>query len=327
MYKRVGTVAGIICVILIVVMNKPGEIAINLLRANIMVIFYAIILQSIIILISSLKLKVLTGKSLKTVFYVYLLGHATNLMTPVLKIGGEPVKVYMLKKRGLKTTEASAAVSLDTITELLVLYFLVVILGVYVFYIGVMPGIIFSFVLTVAIISVFIMCGVFVILFQHRVLRKVIDFFVKIVKKFRKINLGQEDYAKTFLLYFNLMTKKKKLLLSLTVISIIPKFLEFLRMWLIFYSIGQVIRIETIFAVWVFIMVLGMIPWLPGGLGLIEGGAITFFVMIGITSGVAGAGVLLDRFVSYWFVLLFAGSLLFRKRWLDVVNIGNRKNC
>ena len=62
--------------------------------------------------------------------------------------------------------------------------------------------------------------------------------------------------------------------------------------------------------IWAVLLILSMIPWLPGGLGLVEFGGIYVFIMFGIQKGVAASGMFIDRFISFWFIVLL-GAVLF----------------
>ena len=54
----------------------------------------------------------------------------------------------------------------------------------------------------------------------------------------------------------------------------------------------------------IFINALFLVPWLPGNLGLIEFGTAGALTLLGVTGTAAAGGVLLDRFISFWLVLV-----------------------
>lgn len=90
-----------------------------------------------------------------------------------------------------------------------------------------------------------------------------------------------------------------------TAISFIIWFLSFLRLYIIFISIGYNIDIAVFISVLIVVVIISYIPTSPGGIGVWELSSIGLYTILGVPSGYAAAAVIIDRLISYWFVSLF----------------------
>ncbi len=89
------------------------------------------------------------------------------------------------------------------------------------------------------------------------------------------------------------------------VLSLICWLLEPLRLFIIFKSLNYEISFVTVVVVYLFSLVLGMIPITPGGIGTIEGFMILSLKAFNVELAVATTATLLDRFITFWLTTLF----------------------
>ena len=47
-----------------------------------------------------------------------------------------------------------------------------------------------------------------------------------------------------------------------------------------------------------------MVPWLPGGLGIVEAGGAGAFIFFGVQKSISISGVLIERLITFWFVII-----------------------
>lgn len=94
---------------------------------------------------------------------------------------------------------------------------------------------------------------------------------------------------------------------------------DMMRLKIITLSLGLHVPVHVIAAVSVSALVLGSVPFTPGGLGIVEGGLISALTFFGIPLSEASAIVLIERFISYAlasiigsFFLVYFGGL---KAW------------
>ncbi len=285
----------------------------TLMTTNLFIVWLAFLVHILILLLLCLRLMIISEKyyknkmSVKKAFRIVITGLFVNFLTPIAKIGGEPVKIYMIKK-DVGASKAASIISLDTLVEVLsALIFFIVIVISFISSIpkNFLPYYIFFSTLTLAIIVIFLKISL-----TYKWLGKLTDFAFKNLSKFKKIE--KKDYAKEFQKSFKSILKDGKVLTRTFSITLLTKFLEVLRMWLVFAALNVFIPLPTIMLVWAFILILAFVPWLPGGLGLIEGGTAYAYITFGILKSIALTGVILERFISYWFTIIL-GMLLASK--------------
>ncbi|MBS3050618.1 MAG: flippase-like domain-containing protein [Candidatus Aenigmarchaeota archaeon] len=259
--------------------------------ANMEYLALALALQLVILGLLACRLIVISRRHEKLSFFsafrISMSGMAISLLTPIAKIGGEPLKIYLLRKKKFTGSEATAIIAVDTLAELA--SSLLVVLFVFVMFAEHVPGVIFSsFVVFLIVVP--------------RWMRKLIRWTARRIS--RASHARKKDYARLFYNAFNVLIKDRKILAGSFGISFITKLLEFGRMWLVFAAIGSVLSWDVIVIVWSVILVLYLVPWLPGSLGLVEFFGAGTLVFFGLTSSAAAGGLLLDRFISFWFVLI-----------------------
>ncbi len=280
-----------------------SEVWFVLAGSNMGIVALAVLAQLASLALLGVRLKVISRKygdiSYRRAFRVMAVSVVTDFLTPVAKVGGEPVKIMMLQKR-FGGSRASAIVAIDTLVE--VFTSLAAVLLILFFLGGKMPPLIatplFLFVIFV-LIAVAIAYKVFT---SRRWLRGIISWIVKRISRFRKV--GKKDYSALFVRAVRVLAKDRPTMLGAAAVSFMQKILEFARIWLAFLAIGLVLPWESVLIIWAFALVLFLVPWLPGNLGLIEFGTAGALTLLGVMGTAAAGGVLLDRFISFWLVLI-----------------------
>jgi hypothetical protein len=290
-----------------------------LLNLNPFYLFLGVLLQISIILLYTLRLRVILSSqnynlSFKEMFKILTAGMSVNQLTPVVKAGGEPVKLYYIAKNKVPPTKASASVVIEISSELIsvytTLFFLLVVLSSTQYlsseflYIGIPLFLVF-------IIS-------FILVFKF-ILRE--DKIEKIIKKvvfrfFKKSkDVDVKVTSKSFTKSLRTLFADKRLEFKIFSISFLLRLLELLRIYLLFESISYPALLFLVLAVWVLQFLFSMIPWLPGGLGLVEGGTISTLLILGVSTQIGSSLILLDRTLSFWLpVMLGFISLYFLKK-------------
>ncbi len=311
MFTALLFLIGIVLIAAVLAFFGINEVFGTVVAANTNLIVFAFAVQVISLLLIVLRLVIIARKydhlGFKEAFKVSMSGMAISLITPIAKIGGEPLKIYMLKKKygGSKSTAIIAA---DTLLELASSLF--VVLLVFVIFLKDIPGFLYSSFVAFLIIVGIAIVGLITLMLNKRWMRKLTRFLSRRIGRFAHVR--RKDYADMFHKAFLVLVKDKKLVATTFTISLVSKVFEFLRMWLVFAAIGVVLPWHVVPIVWSVILVLYLVPWLPGSLGLVEFFGAGVFVFFGLSTTAAAGGILLDRFISYWFVMILGLFVLTR---------------
>ena len=287
----------------------------------------AIAIQIVLLLIYAYRLKLIAGKykrfSFRDAFYTSTIGHFADMITPIEKVGGQPVMIMMIRKK-IGTAKASAIVAMDTMTDILSLILILIVilagLNFLIPYQLLIPLIIFLLVVLA------LALGVLELFLSRHVLGDIVGWFMKRIKLLRKMNaaLGVKVFGRAF----RSIIGDRDLKLKAMALSIITKLLEMLRLWLIFLALGTALSLPVLLIAWAFMLLLLFIPWLPGNMGLYEFGSYSALMLFGITSSVAATGVILDRLVSFWFVLIFSLAVIWasNRRVSEIIRMKKKRS-
>lgn len=307
-YKRILTFAVGIALTLLVIQYFGFDSTMRALQSTkLSYLFLAIIIQLAILGLMVLRIKVLTYSkgylSMAQAVRLTLSGMFVSMVTPLAKLGGEPLKMYMLSKN-LGHSTASVAILVESIMELLSSVFVVLIVFLILF--NQIPG---AFVATIILFLIVmgLLVGILLkILFTPRWLYKIINW---VGRKAARLMKGKAlDYGDILSTAFYAMFRQKKVVFATFLISFLMKILEVARLWIIFMALSTVLPFPTVLIVWIIILIVMFIPWLPGSLGLVEFSGIAAFITLGISSGVGASAMILDRLVSFW-MPLFLGMI------------------
>lgn len=312
-YEIVLLLAGIVLIFAVLgLLGLPGIVS-TLLTADLRLAALAVAVELAFLLLLALRLKIISRRyrhlTFREAFEINTAGIFVGFLSPLARIGGEPVKIYLLKGR-MGGTRASAAVAIDTLVEVFSLY-IVVAAAASVVSGKIPPAFLSSF-------SVFLFLSVYagIIFLKICTSERWLGDLLRWLSRFHRFSmLGRKNYAGMFYSSFRALASDRKMLLSSFSVSILTKLLEFLRIWIILLALRQETAFDSILFFWAFLLILSAIPFLPGGLGLVEGGGTLALVWIGIGTSSAASAMLIDRFVSYWLVLLIGLAIIWRSRF------------
>ena len=304
-------VLGILLVLVVVSFFGFEEVVSAVRHANPAYVGAALCLQFAGLLLLGMRQKVLGGgkASFRKSFRVAMSGNFVNLIMPGPAVGGETLKAYMLRNtygRG----KAIAVIAVDDFIEILGTL-LVVFFAVVFFVPAFTPGLKTIFAMFILVV-ILILTGIMKVLLTPKWLRKVVNWLVVRISKYQHID--EKDYANAFYRAFRVLLKKKATLTKALVLTLSIKALEFGVLYLSFASLGVTLPFNDIIILWSIIIVFLFIPWLPGSLGLVEFGAASTLVKFGVASTTAASGMLINRAISLWFVLLVGAVAIYHAR-------------
>jgi len=299
-------VAGVLLTAVVMAFFGFGEVVGVVGGADLFYVVLAGAMQVAILLLLALRMQLISTKFGAKVrfleaFKISMTGIAISLLTPIAKVGGEPLKIYLLKKRSsLEASRATAVIAVDTLAELA--SSLLVVFLIFLVFAKEIPGNIFSSFVVFLIIVTAIIAGLLRVLTDKRLMRRIVEWSSRKIAKYSHVK--KRDYASLFYEAFTLVLKDVKIVTGAFSLSVLMKIIEFSRMWLVFAAIGVFLPADVVVILWAVILVLYMIPWLPGSLGLVEFFGAGLLVFFGLTSSSAAGGILIDRLVSFWLVLV-----------------------
>jgi hypothetical protein len=309
--KILSMILGIILMYLVFDYIGIQEILNVLYKTNIYYFLAAFGVQIAVFLLMGKRFQFIANKKKKkigflTAMKISFIGIFINLVTPILKVGGEPVRIFLLRREKVDTSEASAIVSTNTISELLSILFFFIASMIILVVNHSLPNSLFNIFVIFLLLSIFLMTFGIKLLLDYNFVRKTIIWFCKKAKIVTK-----KDYAKEFNKYITSLMRSKSFMAKILLMSFSIKALEVLIILLLFFSIGSMITVNQAIFVWCSILILSMIPFLPGNLGIMEGGIIPLIALIGISTAITASFMFLFRLVTYWILILIGVVLLY----------------
>lgn len=303
-----------------------GEVVRVVSTSNISLLLVAVGCQLAIIFLYAARFKVMSSKyktiSFKDALYISTVGNFINSITPIARIGGQPLMIYFTKPK-IGNAKSSAIVLMDTMIDFIPSTVLVIV--VLVLFHSIIPYQLLLPLVAFAAITGFLLVAFMKLFLSKDVLARLLDWFIEKIRRFRK--LDRIFHAHIFEKSFRLILEDRKLMTKGGGISFLIRFFELLRIWVVFLAIGITLSPATVLIIWAFMILLLSIPWLPGHLGLFEFGASSAFIVLGLAASQAAGGVLLDRFVSFWFVIAFSLAVIWlsRQRLGEIMQLAEKK--
>jgi len=319
MYIKTGLILiGILLAILVFNFFDLSKIIAVLSTSNLYLIFLAFLVQFAIIMLIGLRLWFTAYRYSCPPYVSYLetlkitiIGWTVNMLTPLTKIGGEPSKIYLYKKKGMYVSDASAIVMIDSFTDIATMYFVAILATIAMFFFGISLTILIPFVIAI-VVTLAIIASLAAVILHPTALNKLVNWLMRKISKYKQIDI--KDYAANFQKAIKIIFSDRTLLKGIFSIAFLMRILEFIRLWLIFVAIGLVLPPQIVVFAWTFLFVLAMIPWLPGGLGLMEAGGIVAFILLGIPKAIAGSAILIERILSFWLVIAIGFIVIWRMK-------------
>ncbi len=303
--------AGIVAVILYFFWN---ELVFALSKTNFLYLFLAFLVYVFVLMLWCVRWRIFIKKriSVAELMPILLAGISVNCLTPLAKAGGEPVRAYILKvKTGLSFSESMASTLSELVTEFLSQLLLVLLsFPLILLFFSLPPWAVAGY---CAFVLIYVAIALGIIALQDEM--KINRLFTWLSFKSKRFSVSRARIAKKFFAFqssFKNSLKDKKKLAQGVCISIVSKILEALKLVIIFWALGERISILTALIIIAFALIIASIPATPGSLGIMEGGLVSFLIILGIPRGAAAAAVLIDRVITFWLPLLFGALSLYR---------------
>ena len=324
----------LVCVSLLIMFfimkDNFNEIMDNLLNANILYLFIALIFMILSVLFQSfsmhLYLKELDKNyKFKDTFILMFSALFFNAITP-FSSGGQPFQVYLLNKQGIKISESTNALLQNFLSYQLALITLGTIAIIINHFLEIIPNtsllrhiVIIGFIVNVIVLGLIIYLGKAKNL-NTKMFNKIFNFIfsLKFIKNREELKEKANKKIDEFYNSGNYFKNNKYILLkaysfnlmSLIILYIIPMFI-FLSI-----KVHNVNIIESIVCASYTYFVGSFVP-IPGGTGGLEYGFIEFFRVFSNATLISTC-MILWRFVTYYLsMILGALSLIFVKKKVD----------
>ncbi len=289
----------------------PLKIESALKHANPLYVLLAVLIQFFIyglwtqrwsITIHSLNIRI----KKRHIFPMLMVGLAVNNITPSARGGGEPVRAYMLSKYTKTPLENAFATviadrGLDT--------FPFVVLAIFTIIFSVLYLKLPDWVVLGLVISLIALLSAFIIILYMSINEaagfKITLWGVRLVKRFSKkkhheIESRAVEAMRGFQDSMKVMIKDRRVLMLGLPLSFFIWFMEIIRVYIVFSSFGTPVPLEIIGAVFVIATLMGMIPFLPGGLGAVDGVMIILYSAAGVPPSISAAATIVERLISFW---------------------------
>ncbi len=246
--------------------------------------------------------------------------------------GGEPVRIYLLNKKGMSVGSATAAVIGERLVDAIFILILVPI--AFIIFRRVSD---LGFLNTALLIGIFVFV-IFLVLFLYAIshpekIKRLLIWLNKKLKRFSKkkesesavinrINFEVDNFHKGVKLFKG---KGKKALFKAGILTALSWSAGFMIPSMILLGLGLDPYFIESYAAQVLILVLIMMPTLPGSSGVAEGSAAVFYgVLIGVGNDLLGVFVIIHRMITYHLNLL-AGAIFQYKVFKSVASFSLNK--
>ncbi len=314
-YKRIFVLllVGIVILVGMILFIGVDDVLTALTQANKTYVTLAIIVQLTVMCLWDVKWSVLIEgldirQSRLSLFAMLLVGLAINNLTPSGRGGGEPVRAYLLSRAsGSEFRETFASVMADKLFDTFPFTILAIVaVGYLIFTINLTTSMMAVLFLGI-IFSIALLGFVIYVCFNQAIGVKTIRWVFRQLRRFIKRDL--DDYERRtieILLGFQesleFLMRNRTIFLKAISIAFIVWFLEIMRVYIVFLAFNVNVAIGMVAAVFLISTIVGMIPALPGGVGIVDAMMILVYSMAGITPFVATAATLIERLISYWMV-------------------------
>jgi len=305
-----GVITGIVILLGIVNFVGIAKLVPILATMNFHLLLQAIGLSLAILLFHSIRLKLILNAqkyplSLWNATKIHVSTNALNLMTPVVKVGGIPLKVDYLSKTNVPSIMSCASVVGEIVTETISFFTTLVFLLLFLIFTDRLPTE-YAYIGT---ILVLLFGGLLLISLKIIFSRKSLENFIRRgILKFTTIDAALA--SKQFNCSINAYVSNKPLLYSTLFISFFCRLLELARINLIFLAFGFNVSISLIVTVWVLEAFFSGLPGFPGGIGLVEVGSIYALTLLGVPVAIATPIILINRLIGHWTPLIIGGITL-----------------
>ncbi|HIP34694.1 MAG TPA: flippase-like domain-containing protein [Methanothermococcus okinawensis] len=296
---------GLVIILVIILHVGISKVASVLLSINPYIFLLGVLLYFLGCFILTLRWKVILSisnykASLKNLFLLIMMGQFINNVTPSMRGGSEPFRAYYLSK--LEPIPKSISFSSVIVERILdtVAFLILSLLVILYFMIEGIP-LVEELVLVWLLISILMALSIYIIMHRslpYRVASKLIGLISSISSKSipeREIHRSIEDLQQNILFLHN---NRKRMILPF-ILTFLWWFLDIFKNYILFLSIGYRVSPIALSSTYLVSLLVGILPTLPGSLGVSDAVSITLYSYFGISHSISTAVTLLDRVVSY----------------------------
>jgi len=312
---------GIGILIAMIMFIGPGKIENAIRMANIWYILLAIIIQIATYALWTLRWSITTnalGISVKKqhLFPMLMVGLAINNITPSARGGGEPVRAYILSKYSKTPFENTFATviadrGLDTFPFIVLA--IITIISMVLFF-NLPKWIVIALVVALIIIVVAFILAIIISVdrkFAERFTTLLVSVIKKIsIKRSRQIEKKALEAIHGFQDSIRIMLKDKHILFYGLPLSFFIWFMEIIRVYIVFSAFNADVSLIIIAEVFVIASLIGLIPFLPGGLGAVDGMMIVLYSYAGVSPSISAAATMVERLISFWLTSMIGVAVL-----------------
>lgn len=289
-----------------------------LLRANYSFVGLALFAYLTGVLIWSLRWHITLSRvgyyvRLRSIFVIIFGGIFINNITPFTYAGGDPIaRAYILKKtqrvpyhRGFATILAELVLDLPVYFSLLFLGTLLSVPGAPLWYL-------------ILVVAVWLTIIFLWFLFFHRVLsnstglNRITGILFRVLKIFRKSSAKSKLRRSVSRFYSSsagIIENRRTVFYIITLTAVLWA-LAIARLYLIFQALGFNPPLYMLVFAVTMPAIIGMIPFLPGGLGTVDATIASVFLVFGAPAGIAFSATLIERGITLVFSTLVGGAAL-----------------
>jgi uncharacterized protein (TIRG00374 family) len=239
------------------------------------------------------------------VFAINLAGAFVENITPAARLGNEPAKAYFLHKEGAPLKDVMAIAVLDKYLGILPFIILAFLSCLYVVWRFTLPLFLVITMFTVLLaLTALLVLGI--ALYKHdNAIAKVLYKGRRVIQRFKP--LSETDITNmidNFKISVWEIISNKAILAQSIVLSIVIWLLYPLKIYFIFHTLGSDVTFGVVACITFIAYLTGMVPALPGGIGIFEGSAILLYSIMGIPLAEATVAVLIGRAFTFGLVTL-----------------------
>lgn len=309
-YKMSLLSLSIILLIAIIWYANPYLVYTTLIKADPLLIIAAFLASSASICTLALKWKVLLkGITFKEIFPIQMLGVTISNFTPGK--ASEPIKAVILKARkGTAVAETLQSIIWERIMDLVI----IILLSLFAIQMVTLRSNLFL----PSIISLGVLSGLIVVLLAILHSKRFGFWIFKILIKFPILKRMTKEFLERF--YSNHVDKTR--LVYSFALSLVTWLLYGVVTYLSFLALGVNMPFLLVMGVFTLSTIVGVVSFLPGGIGSTDAVMILLFTLSGVDSTMAVTGVLISRFLSLWYSIFLGGlSFVYLSKKIDIKNI------
>ncbi len=314
---------GILIIFLLIHLAGAGDVIEVLRQASPLIFGLAVGCQLVVIALWAVKWKILLRPfkpvSLTNSLKGILIGVFFNNLIPVAKAGGEPFRAYFLHEaEDVDFEDTLATIALDHILN--AFPFLSVISFSLIYLVLIMETSV-QMIIIIVLALLFNLFLLFIVLYfsfnvnaAKKLMFSLLRIFTKFSKTLEKYECQIEEAVEQYREAIRTLSSRKGDLATCVVISFALWLLVIVRNYVVVIALGYEVDFIVIVVVQMVGTLVGVVPILPGGLGSNEGATVFLYISFGFPLTLAVAASLLDRFISFWFMLLVGGTSVLMQR-------------